>query len=94
MAKVVREIELRPHVGYTMHGTRTVFNQDQVFLNGVRVGYVGHGPGDGLALIRPADKETIEAIVAKIEEVRGQRPASIGAAKPIEDRPLEGSDDE
>lgn len=62
MSTVIRDIDLRPHVGRTMSGREIVLPQDQIFLNGMRIGYIGHEDGAGICLIRPADIETIKEI--------------------------------
>lgn len=85
MAEVVRKIELRPHVGRTMSGLEVTFAQDQVFLNGVRIGYHGHAPGDMLALIRPVDAGTLDAINQAVDEKFPQRRKGVAVATPISD---------
>lgn len=85
MAKVVRNIELRPHVGRNMSGQEVVLAQDQIFLNGVRIGYIGHQPGDMIALIRPVDHGTRELIEKKVAEKFPHRRQGVAMATPISD---------
>jgi hypothetical protein len=83
---VVRDIELRPHTAFNREGEEVTFAQDQIFLNGMRVGYVGHGEGEGASLIRPCDAGTIEAISAAIAEKRGSAPAHVHTAPVIQEK--------
>lgn len=67
-----RDISLKRCAGWTSHGTLVEFAQDEILLNGMRVGYVGHAPGDAINLINPRlDQPTIDAISAHIASVRG-----------------------
>jgi len=94
MATVTREFELRPCTAIDRIGRRVVFAQDEIFLNGRRIGYVGHTPGEQASLIAPVDKETADGLKAFIAESRnGVAPCAIYAAPVIEDRE-EGGDDE
>lgn len=93
MATIVREIELRPHVGRTMAGTEVVFAQDQIFLNGMRIGYIGHQPGDGICLIRPVDADTLAEIKRVVDEKFGERDRTVAAATPISDERDEADDE-
>lgn len=76
MAKIVRDIELRPHVGRTDSGREVRFAQDMIFLNGKLVGFAGHRPGDAVNIIAPdvaTDEPTLlaihEACVAKFPNI-------------------------
>lgn len=86
MAAVQRDIELRPHVAIDRAGREVVFRQDQIFLNGMRVGYVGHDPGTPICLIRPADADTKAAIEAAVQNKFGEKPKAIHTAPVIQQR--------
>lgn len=82
---VIREIELRPHIGHTTSGREVVFAQDQIFLNGMRVGYIGHQTNDVICLLRPADTDTVMEIRRVVEEKFGGKPKRVTWATPISD---------
>ena len=66
-----RTIELKQHVGRMEDGTEVRYAMDEIFLNGVRAGYVGHKPTDPINIIRPGivgDKETMAAIQSRVVE--------------------------
>lgn len=85
MASVVRNIELRPHTGIDRAGRLVTFAQDQIFLNGVRVGYVGHSPGETICLIRPADEGTVAEIKRAIAAKHAGPDRSVKTAPVIEE---------
>ena len=73
MSEVIRKIELRQLVGVTDDGTEVRHKLDEILLNGVRAGYVGHGVGEPINIIRPGvatDQPTMaeirQAIAAKL----------------------------
>lgn len=86
MAAVKRDIELRPHVAIDRNGKEIVFAQDQVFIKGMRAGYIGHQPGTSLCMIRPVDKDTLAAIYKKIADKFGKEPSGTLTAPVIESR--------
>lgn len=91
---IERNIELRPCTAFDRAGQHITFAQDQIFLNGYRIGYVGHAPGDTACLIRPVDKETSEAISAVIAEARnGVAPSSMLRAPVIEQQETDDDDE-
>lgn len=89
MAKIIRELELRPHIATRIDGRVETFAQDQIFLNGTRIGYVGHKPGESISLIRPADAETVAEIQKLVEEKRGTPASHVQIAPLIQDRELD-----
>lgn len=91
---VLRNIELRPHTGRMPSGQEVTFAQDQIFVNGVRAGYVGHKPGEGICLIRPADTATVSAIMNMVEEKRGTAAPYVQTAPAISDDRDDEDDDE
>lgn len=83
---VERNFELRPHKAIDRTGQEVTFAQDQIFLNGVRIGYVGHALGESASLIRPVDKETGEELKKFIAAARGGvTPSALFKAPVIED---------
>lgn len=86
MATVTRELELRPHTATRIDGRVETFAQDQIFLNGMRIGYVGHKPGEAICLIRPADAETVAEIQKLVEEKRGTPASHVQTAPMIQER--------
>ena len=64
------DIELTPHVGRKEvpggHIEQTLA-QDQVLIDGVRVGYAVHGEGGALLLITGLPESTVEAVKAKLD---------------------------
>lgn len=92
MVTVQRNIELRPHEASDRSGRKVVFAQDQIFLNGMRVGYVGHQPNEGICMIRPADAETIAEIRKAVEAKRGT-PAEYVITAPVISDDSDSSDE-
>ena len=79
MAKVQREIVLRQLVGVGEDGSEVRHAVDEIFLNGVRVGYAGHQPTDPINFIRPGvltDGPTVAAI-------RGEVATKLGGTRKI-----------
>ncbi len=69
MAEVKRDIRLQQLVGRTDDGREVGQAVDEIFLNGVRIGYVGHSPTDPINFIRPGvltDRETLAEIRAAV----------------------------
>jgi hypothetical protein len=58
MAEVQRDVTFKQSSGRNRAGEMVYFAQDEILLNGMRVGYVGHGEGEAANLIRPADDGT------------------------------------
>lgn len=84
------DIELRPHVGIDRAGREITFAQDQIFVKGVRVGYIGHTPGTTCCMILPVGSKTLAEIYKAIEVKFGTAPSGTMTAPAIEER----SDDE
>lgn len=71
MAKVQRDIEVRQLVGVNERGVEVGQAVDEIILNGLRIGFVGHQPTDPINFIRPGvlgDKETLAAIRVAVKE--------------------------
>lgn len=72
--KFERTITLEPLVGVDEECNEIAHAQDQIFLNGLRIGYVGHAPLAPVSIIRPGvcgDKPTLAAILEKVAERLG-----------------------
>jgi hypothetical protein len=86
--EILRDIILRQHTGRTEEGRLVRATQDQIFLNGVLVGYVGHQAGSTICIIRPGvsgDRETMAEISARITEKFGWTPAGSTAVPQLTD---------
>lgn len=73
-AAVERHIELRQLVGLTEDGREVRHGTDEIILNQIRIGYVGHRPSDPINFIRPGvltDPETLAAIRAAVAARHG-----------------------
>lgn len=69
-----REIRLDTLVGVDEEGHEIAHALEQIFLNGKRVGYVGHEPLAPITIIAPGvtrDRDTLQAILAKVNERLG-----------------------
>lgn len=80
MAKVQREVTFKP---CTYNGI--AFAQDEILLNGRRIGYVGHGHGENANLIAPVDDETRQVIFNAVAVHRGTAPNRVCTAPQIQD---------
>lgn len=84
-----RTIELRPHVGRKETGELVRLAQDEIYLNGKRVGYVGHLAGSPVNIIAPGvatDAPTLAAIEQHIAQARGgARPSKVAAVPELTD---------
>jgi hypothetical protein len=83
-----RDIVLEPLVGFTESGEQVCHALEQIFLNGIRLGYVGHGERDPINFIRPGvlnDKETLALIVQKVHEKLGGAARKINGVPEITD---------
>lgn len=94
MATVQRDITFKQSSGVDRAGRFVTFAQDEILLNGVRVGYVGHGANEGACLIRPMDDGTKQAISDAITAHRGTAPKTMQAAPAIPDTDLDSGDDD
>jgi hypothetical protein len=59
---------------------------DQIFLNGLRIGFVGHKPTDPINFIRPgvlSDKPTLAAIVAAVQTKFGGQPRKVNGVPEV-----------
>lgn len=86
--EIQRDIILRQHTGRTEQGRLVRATQDQIFLNGVLVGYVGHQAGSTICIIRPGvagDVGTMAEISARVTEKFGWTPAGASAVPQLTD---------
>lgn len=93
ITELQRDITFKQSQGHTRGGVLVKFAQDEIHLNGRRVGYVGHGPNEDANLIAPVDDETRLLIAEAIKAHRGTAPSQVNSAPPIPDED-ESSDDE
>lgn len=92
MAQVQRDIVIKQSEGRTRSGEVVKFAQDEIWLNGMRVGYIGHNDATA-CMIRPTDDATKQAISDAIEAHRGNAPDKYLTA-PVIDEPDTEEDDE
>jgi len=96
------EIKLIPHVGIKeVPGKASVevtLAQDQVMVDGARVGYAPHGKGNALILLGELPESTVEAIKAHMDNRDGieaiDRKVSVPPALGDIEPSTEDSDDE
>ncbi len=93
MVEVQRDITFKQSQAFSRSGVLIKFAQDEIHLNGRRIGYVGHGENECASLIAPVDDDTRKAIADAVEKHRGSRPAHVESPAPIPDED-ESSDDE
>ncbi len=93
ITELQRDITLKPCQAFGRSGQLITFAQDEIHLNGRKIGYVGHGAGEGAALLAPVDDDTRTAIADAITAHRGSAPRSVISAPIIPDED-ESSDDE
>lgn len=93
MATVQREVTFRQCQGKTRSGSLVKFAQDEILLNGRRIGYVGHGHSESATLLAPVDDETRQIISESIKNHRGTAPLKVISAPIIPDE-AEGDGDE
>ena len=93
MVTVQREVTFRQSQGYNRSGNLVKFAQDEILLNGRRVGYVGHGHGESANLIAPVDEETRKIISEAVALHRGSAPKSVNTAPQIPDEAEDDSDE-
>ena len=92
MAEVQRDIVIKQSQGRTSSGEIVYFEQDEIFLNGMRVGYIGHHDSTA-CMIRPTDQGTKDAISEAIAKHRGKAPDKYLTAPVIEDDDTEEDDE-
>lgn len=92
MVDVVREVTFKPSQAYSRSGALITFAQDEIHLNGRKIGYVGHGVGESASLLAPVDDATRQVISDAITSHRGTAPKSVVSAPVIPDD--ESGDDE
>ncbi len=93
MIAVQRDITFKQSQGHDRIGRLIKFAQDEIHLNGRRIGYVGHGTNDSATLLAPVDDDTKQVISDAITSHRGSAPLRVLCAPGIPDED-EGSDDE
>ncbi len=93
MIAVQRDVTFKQSQGHDRIGRLIKFAQDEIHLNGRRIGYVGHGKNESATLLAPVDADTSHAIAEAIKVHRGSAPARVLSAPGIPDED-EGSDDE
>lgn len=76
------QIALLPHTGITCDGREVTHQQDQIFVDGKRYGYVPHGDNPPLLWIRPPSA-AIKSAVEKAVKDRGDTPGKSCVAAPI-----------
>lgn len=79
-------IELRQMKGIDRAGREVVFAQDEILVDGVRKGYVGHEAGTAVCLIVPVSAEVKAAIQKAVGAKFGKKPSVILTAPQIESR--------
>lgn len=94
-------VTLQPHVGQrrellpsgTPHVVNVPFAQQEIYLDGVRVGYVGTHAGAPINLIRRYDDATRALIAAAVAEQLGHTP-TVNQPDPPAEPPAELDDDD
>ncbi len=95
MIAVQRDITFKPSQAFGRSGALITFAQDEIHINGRKIGYVGHGVNESAALVAPVDDETRTAIAEAVTVHRGSAPRSVVSAPIIPDESEdEGGDDE
>lgn len=94
MAVPQRDITFKQCEGKSRSGELVRFAQDEIHLNGRRIGYVGHAHGESANLLAPVDEETRKLISEAVALHRGSPPKSVNSAPQIPDELEGGGDDE
>ncbi len=77
-----------------MSGKVVTFKQDEIFLNGKRVGYVGHGPGEPINLLEQLDEKPKAELEALVAERRGTAAKRVNVAPGVPEELEKETDDE
>jgi len=93
ITELERDITFKPCQARSRSGELITFAQDEIHLNGRKIGYVGHGANESAALTAPVDDETRRLIADGITAHRGSAPKSVISAPIIPDED-ESSDDD